>query len=97
MLHVPDPPVRGAQKQVDEVNHVQQVTDVAETLGLCLHKATLSILLAWRIGPCWLSSRELILGEDALQYIAYVMRIYTPLIPATRWSCSRPPSDSNDC
>ena len=36
--------------------------------------------------------RCLILGDDALLYIAYVM-----LIPDTRWSRSQPPADSNDC
>ena len=41
--------------------------------------------------------RDLILGDDALIYIAYVMLIQAPLIPATRWSRSRPPADSNDC
>ena len=41
--------------------------------------------------------RDLILGDDALLYIAYVMLIWAPVIPATRWSCSRPPADSNDC
>ena len=32
--------------------------------------------------------RDLILGDNALLYIAYVMLIWAPLIPATRWSCS---------
>ena len=44
-----------------------------------------------------LNIRDLILGDDALLYIAYVMLIWVPLTPATRWSCSRPPADSNDC
>ena len=30
-------------------------------------------------------------------YIAYAMPIWAPLIPATRWSCSRSPADTNDC
>ena len=37
-------------------------------------------------------SRDLILGDDALLYITYEMLIWAPLIPATRWSCRRPPS-----
>ena len=41
--------------------------------------------------------RDLILGDDAPLYIAYVILIWAPLIPATRWSCSQPPADSNDC
>ena len=41
--------------------------------------------------------RDLILGDDALLYIACVMYIWASLIPATRWSCSQPPADSNDC
>ena len=40
--------------------------------------------------------RDLILRDDALLYIAYVMLIWVPLIPATRWNCNRPPADSND-
>ena len=40
--------------------------------------------------------RDLILGDDALLYIAYVMLIWAPLTPATRWSRSQPPADSND-
>ena len=37
--------------------------------------------------PSW--TRDLILGDNALLYITYVMLIWAPLIPATRWSCSR--------
>ena len=43
------------------------------------------------------SKRDLILGDDALPYIAYVMLIWAPLIAATRWSCRRPPADRIDC
>ena len=39
----------------------------------------------------------LILGDDAVLCIAYAMLIWTPIIPATRWSCSRPPADGKDC
>ena len=39
-------------------------------------------------------TRDLILRDDALLYVAYVMLIWAPLIPATRWSCRRPPADS---
>ena len=41
--------------------------------------------------------KGLIFREDALQYIAYVILIWAPLIPDTRWSCHRPPADINDC
>ena len=37
----------------------------------------------------------LILGDDALLYVTYVMLIWAPIIPATRWSCSGLPADSN--
>ena len=46
---------------------------------------------------------ETLLGDDALPYITYVTLICPLVIPATRWSCSRPglttspPADSNDC
>ena len=33
-------------------------------------------------------TRDLILGDDALLYIADMMLIWAPLILATRWSCS---------
>ena len=33
---------------------------------------------------------HLTLGENALLYIVYVMHIWVPQIPATRWSCSLP-------
>ena len=42
-------------------------------------------------------TRDLTLGDGALLYIAYVILIWAPLIPATRWSCSQSPADSNDC
>ena len=42
-------------------------------------------------------TRDLILGDGALLYIAYVMLIWAPLTPATRWRCSRPQADSNGC
>ena len=42
-------------------------------------------------------AKDLILGDGALLYIAYVMLIWAPLIPATRWSCSRPLAASNVC
>ena len=35
--------------------------------------------------------RDFILGDGALLYVAYVMLIWAPLIPATRWSCSLTP------
>ena len=38
------------------------------------------------------ATRDLILEDEALQYITYVMRIWAPIIPSTRWSCSQPPS-----
>ena len=41
--------------------------------------------------------RDLILGEGALLYVTYVMLIWAPITPATRWSYSQPPADSNDC
>ena len=41
--------------------------------------------------------RDLILRDNALLHIAYEMLIWAPLIPATRWSCSQPPADGNDC
>ena len=34
---------------------------------------------------CLCVCRDLILGEDALLYITYVMLIWAPLITATRW------------
>ena len=46
-------------------------------------------------------ARDLILGDDALLYITHVVLIWAPrwapLIPATRWSYSQPPTDGNDC
>ena len=42
-------------------------------------------------------SRDIIQGDDALICIAIVMLTWPTLIHATRWSCSRPPADSNDC
>ena len=44
-----------------------------------------------------LQDRDLILRDDALIYIVYMMLIRAPLIPVTRWSCSQTPADSNDC
>ena len=41
--------------------------------------------------------KDLILGDHALLYIPYVMHIWAPLIPATRWSCSRLPAENNNC
>ena len=41
--------------------------------------------------------RDVILGDDALLSITYVMRIWASLIPAARWSCKQPQADSNDC
>ena len=43
------------------------------------------------------NTRDIILGDDALLYIVYVMLILATAIPTTRWSYSRPPADSNDC
>ena len=36
-------------------------------------------------------------GNISPYTIVNVMHIWAPLIPATRWSCSQPPDDSNDC
>ena len=48
---------------------------------------------------CWGLSvnGDLILRDDGLQNIAYVMLILAPHIPETKLSGSRPPFDSNDC
>ena len=40
---------------------------------------------------------DVILGDGALLYIANMMLFRAPLIPATRWSCSQPPADSDIC
>ena len=36
------------------------------------------------------NTRDLILGDAALRYVAYVTLIWAPLIPTTRWSHNQP-------
>ena len=38
--------------------------------------------------PWMVSPRDLILGDGALLYIAYVMLVWAAPIPADRWNCS---------
>ena len=49
----------------------------------------------WRdSNPC---RRNLYKKCQRLNDIGHCDTIWATLIPATRWSCSRPPADSNDC
>ena len=45
---------------------------------------------------CESAIKDSILGDDALLCSPYVMLIWAPFIPATRWNCSQP-ADGNDC
>ena len=70
---------------------LRMMENISLKFDLLIENYFLGVLFCVCVCVCVCVCRDLILGNDAHPYIAYVMLIGAAPIPATRWHCSLQP------